>query len=416
MTILRGLMESRASIESPLRPLTASSLIDVLGGWKSRSGVTVSETNAYKFIAVYRAITLVSGAIGSMPLEAFNKDVRRTRFTSRILAEPHPDMTPIELYSLMMWHELSWGNCYLDLGRNAAGIATMMDPIAPARVKPERVPRDRANPWGKRFRVRDDDGRDTFYTPYDILHIPGPGYNGITGLSPIGAAREGVAVGLAAEEYAARLWGSGSLMSGILTTDQGLDEAKAKAIKKRWRERTAGLENAHDVAILDHGAKFQPLSFPPEDAQFIESRRFQVEEVGRLFGVPLNMLMEHTKDTSWGTGIEQQTLAFAVYTLMPWVTRVEQRISRALLPPSAEALFDMSRILRADSKTRAEVHQIYLNSGVETFDEVRTDEGKPPRPGGDRTMIPANFTLLDSDGEPIGVPAPSGGPDAGTAQ
>lgn len=410
MTILRNIgaaMESRATLESPQRPLTASSLMDILGGWRSKTGVSVSEKTAHKFIAVYRAISLISGAIGSMGLRAFNDDAQRTPFRSRLLDEPHPEMTEIEWISVIMWHELSWGNTYLDLGRTSSGLITMFDPLPPGRVTPQRVPRDATNPWGKRFKVRTDKGEDVYYTPYDILHIPGPGYDGLKGLSPIGAAREGIAVGLAAEEYAARLWGSGSLMSGFLSTDQVIEERDAKRIKKRWQERVSGLDNAHEIAILDSGAKFQQLSFPPEDAQFIESRRFQVEEVGRLFGVPLNMLMEHTKDTSWGTGIEQQTLAFAIYTLLPWITRVEQRLSRAALPPGVKAEFDMDRLLRADAKSRAETHKTRLESGQETFTEARADERKPPLVGGDRTMIPSNMTLIEPDGSLI--PGGAGG-------
>lgn len=410
MTIMRSLIERRASIESPLRPLTADSLIDLLGGWRSKTGVSIDQKSAIKFVAVYRAISLVSGAIGSMPLVAHDTTPQRTPRTSPILSAPHPDMTPVELWSLAMWHELSWGNTYLDLGRTSTGRITMFDPIPPGSVKTKRVPRSRANPWGKVLGVELENGTVEEHTPDEILHIPGPGYNGIRGLSPIGAAREGIAVGLAAEEYAARLWGSGSLMSGILTTEGVLEEKDAKRIKRRWQQRVSGLDNSHEIAVLDSGAKFQQLSFPPEDAQFIESRRFQVEEVGRLFGVPLNMLMEHTKDTSWGTGIEQQTLAFAIFTLMPWITRLEQRISRAVFGSTGVvAEFDMTRLLRADAKTRAEVNQIYVQSGVSTFDEVRADEGKAPRPGGDRTMIPANFTLIGEDGEPITPPAAPAG-------
>lgn len=386
--------------------MTSATLLDWFGGAKGKAGISVTEKSAVKFIAVYRAVALVSGAIASLPLEAHRLGPERTLFRSMLLERPHPDMTSMELWETTLAHLLLWGNAYLDLSRSELGTIQWLEPINPGAVTAKRVTKTAANPAGKQFTIRYDNGQSKDFTPFEILHIPGPGYDGVSGLSPIGAARQGIELGLAAEQYGARLFGSGSLMSGILQTDQTLDETSARALKTRWTEKVSGLEHAHEVAVLDSGAKFQSMSIPPEDAQFIESRKFQVTEIARLYGIPPHLLGDVEVSSSWGTGIEQQSIGFVVYTLMPWLTRMQQRLSDRLLPRGVTCHFHTDQLTLGDAKTRAEADQILIQNGVKSFNQSRENQGMPPRPGGDSYMIPANMMILGDDGLPVKQPAP----------
>lgn len=390
-------LEAR-SVENPLRPLTDKSLIDVLGGMPTRSGISVHEESAIgKFIAIYRAVALVSGAIASLELRAFREGAQRERFRSPLVDNPHPDMTRMEFWETKLAHQLLWGNTYSMKVRDGAGVVTELWPLSPRRFSVRRIEPTRANPWGKEFDLRHDDGTVETLTPREILHIPGPGYNGLTGLSPIGVARQAVGMGLAAEEYGARLFGSGMLAGGILETEQKLDQPTADALKKRIMEKLSGIGKAHEVAVLDAGAKFHQLTIPPEDAQFIESRKFQVTEIARLYGIPPHLLGDVEKSTSWGTGIEQQSIGFVVYTLRPWLTRAEQRFSRECLPAGVRAEFNTDGLLRGDAKARADAAKTWLGFGVKKRSEVRIEEGLPPDEETDNYMTPLNYVLSDAD-------------------
>jgi HK97 family phage portal protein len=303
------------------------------------------------------------------------------------LANPHPDLTSFELWETAFGHVLLWGNAYLQTLRDQTGRIAELWPVHPSRVKT-----GRAKDLTKVYVV--DGNLDAPFTDREILHVPGFGYDGVLGLSPIQCARQGIGLSLAAERYGAKLFGSGSLASGLLTTDKALSEVQATALKDRWAAKTKGLQNAHEVAILDNGAKFQQLSIPPEDAQFIESRRFQIAEVARIFGVPPHMLMETDRSTSWGTGIEQQGIGFVVYTLRPWLTRFEQRISRILTPAATYASYEVEGLLRGDSAQRAGFYTQMWNIGVYSTNDIRRLENQPPVDGGDVRYRPLNMGEL----------------------
>jgi HK97 family phage portal protein len=395
--------ESRANLENPGIPLTATSLINWMSGPPVEAGVVVSEKSSLGMAAVWRAVNLIAGTCASLPLHAYTQtdDGVRTSVPSgqagpRLLAKPHPDLTPYELWEVEFVHALLWGNAYLQTLRNEAGQIAELWPVHPSRVKA-----GRARDTTKMYVV--DGNEENPFTDREILHIPGLGYDGIRGLSPIQCARQGIGLSMAAERYGAKLFGSGSLASGLLTTDASLTEPQATALKERWAQKTSGLQNAHEVAVLDNGAKFQQLTIPPEDAQFIESRRFQISEVARIFGVPPHMLMETDKSTSWGTGIEQQGIGFVVYTLRPWLTRFEQRISRILTPTATFASFTVEGLLRGDSTQRAAFYTSMWNIGAYSTNDIRRLENQPPVDGGDIRYRPLNM------GE-LGQPDPAASP------
>jgi HK97 family phage portal protein len=403
VTILRNLLGGeRRSVENPLRPLTSASLVSVLGGQNTHSGISVNQSNApTKYVALYRAITLIAGAIAGLPLEAHRIGPKREPFRSLLLEKPHPELTRMEVWEWLFCSLLSAGHAFALKGYDANDRVAMLEPIAPALVKLTKVKRSDANPWGREFHIRRESGEVAVLTRQQVLHIPGP-----MGLSPIGVAAQTIGSSIAAEEYTGRLWSSGSLMSGVLQTDQRLDETQAKNLKTRWQEKIGGLAHAHEVAVLDSGAKYQPISFSPIDAQLIESKKFGVMEIARLYGIPPHLLAEVEKSTSWGTGIEQQAIGFVVFTLRMWLTRFEQRISDECLPRGVEAHFHTDPLTLGDAKTRAESNQINVQNGIKSRNEARIEEGLPPVEGGDRFILPMNMTILGDDGAPPPAPEP----------
>jgi HK97 family phage portal protein len=424
----RAAVAELRSIETPSVPLTSATLVELLGGQRTHSGVHVSENTAHRVISVYRAWSLLAGTIGSLPFRAFTGEPpggdRWTGDAAGLLAYPggRDEVTGIAtpgapsamvFFETLMVHLLSWGNAYVVKVPNVARSRIVaLDLLMPNQVLPRWVRRTETNPYGKEFVVVDDDGVSVS-TPADVIHIRALGSSLLQGISPIGAARQALGLAVAAEEYGARLFGSGSLMAGILHTDQRLEPAQADALKQRWRDKLTGLAHAHDVAILDSGAKWQPIGIPPQDSQFIESRKFQVTEVARLYGIPPHMLGDVEKSTSWGSGIEQQGIGFNIYTLRPWLTRVEQALSNELLPRGVNCRFDVSELLRGDMQAEIAAHQTAILSGQETPNEARAARGKPPLPGGDHLFFPANYATMAAivnPPEPAPAPLPPSAP------
>lgn len=400
------LARARRSVEDPKRPLTSQALADWLAV-PTIAGPSVTEETAPRFIAVYRAVSLVSGSIASLPLVARRMNRNRERFRARVLERPHPDLTAYEVWERMLWALLLWGDAFALKRRDAADVVVELEPIPPSSVSVSRVPPSDRNPWGKQFTVRTTDGAVAL-TPWDVLHVPGPGYDGLRGLSPIGVARQAIGLGLAVEEFGARFYGQGTAAVGVLETDQPLEATAVADIRRQWTERFAGLKNAFVAPpILDSGLKYRPLGMPLEDAQFIATRVHQVEEIARLYGVPPHLLAAVEKSTSWGTGIEQQTLGLIIYTLTPWMTRIEQRVSNELLPRGVEVDFVVDGLLRGDTQARYEAHKKAIEAGWRTRAEVREIEGEPPIPGLEIPILPSSWVPLGQSPSGQAPPAPS---------
>jgi HK97 family phage portal protein len=409
VSILGTLLERR-SLEDARWPLTSSRLLEWLSsGQKSSAGIAVSETSAMKVVAVYRAVALVSGAIASLPLQAFRADIRRTPYFSAFIREPHWDMTPMELWETVLAHLLLWGNAYAEKHRDASGLVRWIHPLAPSRVKPKRVTRSAANPWGKDFEITYDDGHKQRFTPDTILHVRGPSYNDLEGLSPIGVAREALGLGIAAEKYGARMFNNDARPAISLTHPQTLSDPARKNIEASLQARQ-GVEHAGGFMLLEEGMTLTEYGFPPQDAQYIESRKFTVTDIARLYGVPPHLLSDVEKSTSWGTGIEQQAIGFIAYTLRPWLTRLEQRLSKECLTGPNVCQFDTADLQRGDEQGRADAATKWISWGVKTRNEVRVKENLAPDPGGDHFMVPMTHAVLDETGHPIVGAAEPGHP------
>ena len=386
MTVLGRLIRS---VENPSIPLSASNISSVLGGRTVDAGVDVSERSSLEMAAVWRAVSLIAGTAASLPLKTYRTG-SRDESPLRVLRDPNPAQTPFEFWECVYLHMLLWGNAYILKERAAGGQVQNLWPLHPGRVKVGVVRAEKV------FTVDGDLERP--FSADRVMHIPGLGYDGITGASPIRLASQGIGLSLAAEKYGAKLFGSGSLMGGILQTEQRLDQETATALKNRWREKVAGLDKAHDVAVLDAGAKFQAITMPNNDAQFIETRRFQIGEIARLFGVPPHMLMDTEKSTSWGTGIEQQSIGFVVYTLRSsWLSRIEQRITKELGPSDVYAKYKVEGLLRGDSSARANFYNVMRNVGAYSPNDIRDLEDLPPIDGGDGYLQPLNMAPIGTE-------------------
>lgn len=406
MTVLGRLMRS---VESPLVPLSSDTLAELFGGnYKNDAGINVTETKALGVPAVWRAVQTISSVAASLPLHTYRKP-SRARVNVQLLANPNEELTQFEFWELKYVHCLLWGNGFSRKVRNDAGVIKWLDPIAPSSVRVGRVKRDADFPTGKLFEVTMTDGTKEPFSPYDIFHIPGMGYDGLVGLSPIGQARQSVALALAAEAYGAKLFGNGSLMAGILQSDMVLDDKVAKSLKERWRNSVGGgLQRAHEIAVLGAGAKFQPVTMPNKDAQFIESRRFQIAEIGRWYGLPGHFLGDTEKSTTWGTGIEHMSIGMVKFMLHPtWLTRFEQRITRELVPgPTTYAEYAVEGLLRGDSTARANFYRIMREVGALSANDIRELENMTPVEGGDMYLQPMNLEPLGTVSEPTPPPPP----------
>ncbi len=391
---LFGLFEQRASPESPAVPLTASNMLEWLTGPPGDSGIPVTEKSSMGMSAAYRCTALISSVGGALPLHPYIKGTHR-RTEATILDDPHPDMTPYEYWRLTYVHRCLWGNHYSQKIRDNKSQVRWLYPLHPSQVRVGKTRPTEANPSGKVFEITDDSGATTPMTPWEILHIPGLGYDGITGVSPIRLAAQGIGMALAAERHGAKLFGSGNLLSGILQTEQKLQEPDAKRLLARWEKLSSGLERSRRTAVLDSGAKFQSLTMPNDDAQFLESRRFQVTDLGRYFGVPPYLLFETEKSTSWGSGLEQQAQGWITFDLHPqWLAPTEQRATKELLIRKHYAKYSVQGLLRGDSQARAEFYRAMRELGAFSANDIRELEDRTPVPNGDGFLQPLNFVPL----------------------
>lgn len=372
------------------RAVTSSSAIPKnSAGFGADSGVYVSERTAMQSMAVYACVRLLADNIASLPL-----DVYRRQDGLRVPVEPAPlvirrpsnDLTVFEWVSQAVTSLALRGNSYhLVLGRDSMEFASELMPLHPDLVSVEPDP-DTGRPV---YRV---DGKKV--PRADLVHIrrftlPGA----LTGLSPVEQARQGIGLGLAAERYGARWFGQSADPSAVLQSDQSLTEDQAERNMAAWIETQGGKRYP---AMLSGGLKYQRISITPEESQFLETRRFQTTEIARLFGVPPHMIGDTERSTSWGTGIEQQSIGFVRFNLRPWLTCIESALSD-LLPRGQYVRFNVDALLRGDTKSRYDAYVSARNAGWLNVNEIRALEDRPPVDGGESYIQPLNMGPLGSD-------------------
>lgn len=351
------------------------------------SGQVVSEQTALTLSAVYRSVTLIAGAVAGLPLRTLrdNPDGTRERVASFLDNPAGPDrLTPFEWKELVMIHLLLHGNAFLLHVYNAGGALAGLQPIHPCAVA---VERNEEAVGGKLFRVTLENGTVRVFSGLDMTHLTGPMTDGLVGLSPISIARNSFGTAIAGDRAAGRMFANGALISGMVTTEDDVTEDEALVIKRGLRTSVQGEENAGDVAFINRNLKFTPWQLSPEDAQFLQSRAFQIEEVSRWYGVPPHLLGQSEKSTSWGTGIEEQNRGLARYTLATWTERMQQRLSRLIANPRFVE-FDYSALLQPSPEVEIGLLVQQITNGLLTPNEARRIRNLPAVAGGDTLRLP----------------------------
>lgn len=353
---------------------------------QSLAGVEVTERTSLGLTAVWRAVALISGTIAGLPLRSLRTvgSGERERVAS-FLDTPHgPDgMTQFEWVEQVLVHLLVHGNAYLQHVYNQAGALVALHPLTPTAVEVKEVKTveelARFGDFRKYFVVSLADGSKRELTPAELTHIPAMSTDGIRGLSPIEFHRQSLGTGIAGNDAAARLFGSGMLLGGLVSGGDDLSQEDAAEALAQLKAKMAGSKHAGDIAFINASLKFQPWTIPPVDAQFIQSREHQVTEVARIFGIAPHLLMQTEKVTSWGTGIAEQNRGLARYTLMAWTSRIEQRLSRLLSRPTI-AEFDYSGLLQSAPEVEIPLLLQQLEAGAITLDEFRRIRNMGPLP------------------------------------
>lgn len=405
--------------EDPAVPLAAVGLDGMFGATNSDAGETVTPDTALGVATFYRCLFLLSSVVASCPLEEFRSSDHQkiTDSASARLFDPaNPDMTytPFELKQLIMVYRLIWGNSCVfkkrGFGPKGPGTGRIVD-LKP--IYPECVEIDLDEDGNKIFKVKrikdgkiDNSGQYDTFTTYEIMHIPGLGYDGLQGLSVVSLMKQSVGTAIAADKLAAKFYSQGSQLAGYIKVKVPLaSRTQAEGIKHRWMAQHSGLAHAGEVAVLDSETDFQSITIPPNDLQFLESRRWQTTEVARWFGVPPHLVGDVEKSTSWGTGIEQQNLGLHVYTLTGHIPPIEERITREVVETRGHySKFNLDYLMRGDTAERYAALQLAAGGPWMSRNEARVSENKQPidKPEYDELLPPQGIGPTGEDNQQSG--------------
>lgn len=415
MGIFSGLFRSR---DKPTDSTVGSRYAFYMGG--STSGKVVTERSAMQMTAVYACVRILSEAIAGLPLHVYRykEDGGKEKALDHPLYlllhdEPNPEMSSFVFRETLMTHLLLWGNAYAQIIRNGKGEVVALYPLMPNKMT---VGRDTNGQLYYTYQKSQDElPKDNTYTvtlyPSDVLHIPGLGFDGLVGYSPIAMAKNAIGLAIATEEYGSKFFANGAAPSGVL---EHLGTIKDPArVRESWMSQFGGSANSNKIAVLEEGLKYTPISISPEQAQFLETRKFQINEIARIFRVPPHMVGDLEKSSF--SNIEQQSLEFVKYTLDPWVIRWEQSIQRRLLSSEEKkryfVKFNVEGLLRGDYQSRMNGYAIGRQNGWMSANDIRELENLdriPAEGGGDLYLINGNMLPLGNAGAFTDIPTDGG--------
>ena len=409
MNIFKHLFHSRdkPKVNGSINPGTFGRLI----GSSSSSGKRVNQNSAINITAVYACVRILSEAIAGLPLHTYKcksnggKEKAIDHPLYFILHdEPNPEMTSFVFRETMMSHLLLWGNAYAQILRNGKGDVIALYPLAPNRMTVDRASNGRIY---YTYSTSDDDNPklkskgQVYLKAEDVLHIPGLGFDGLVGYSPIAMARNAIGMAMACEEYGAKFFANGASPSGVLEHPSTIKNPDK--LRESWNSLFKGSSNSHQIAVLEEGLKYQPISISPNEAQFLETRKFQINEIARIFRIPPHMIGDLEKSSF--SNIEQQSLEFVKYTLDPWVTRWEQSICRRLFKDSEKAeyfvKFNVDGLLRGDYQSRMNGYATGRQNGWLSANDIRELENMnqiPDELGGNLYLVNGSMTKLEDAG------------------
>lgn len=402
--ILSKLFKAR---DKPQNLLPGSSYSFFFG--PTTSGKQVNEYTAMQTTAVYACVRILSEALASLPLHLYRyTDTGKERVYDHPLArllhdEPNPEMTSFVFRETLMSHLLIWGNAYAQIIRDGGGRVLGLYPLLPNQVAVDRDKRGELV-YAYTYALGENPNasqRTVNLSTHEVLHIPGLGFDGLVGYSPIAMAKNAVGMTIACEDYGASFFANGANPGGVLEHPGVLKDPKK--VRESWNEVYRGSHNAHKVAVLEEGMKYQQIGIPPEEAQFLETRKFQINEIARLYRIPPHMVGDLEKSSF--SNIEQQSLEFVKYTLDPWVIRWEQALQKALLLPGEKTRYfiklNVDGLLRGDYAGRMSGYATARQNGWLSANDIRALEDLNPIPdeeGGNLYLINGNMTKLKDAG------------------
>jgi len=358
------------------------------GGYDTTTaGVKVNQDTALKHAAYWRAINLLSSQIGSFPVDLFKRlpdgdtqEIKDHPGLNLITEKPNNVSTPFVYRESVQANILTWGNGYSYIKRDMKGTPLSLHIQDPVKVKPKSDGAD----------IVYDIGNNIGIDPYFILHIPGLSYDGVKGLAPIQVAAESIGGGLGLQKYSNEFIANGAKQSGVLTHPMALSDKAREGLRKSYDKKMKGPDGG--TMILDEGMKYQPLTIPPDQAQFLESRKFSVNDIARWFGIPPHLLYEESRSTF--NNIAEQGISFVTYTLTQWVVRWEDELNRKLLTEEEKEdhffKFNMNALMRGNAKDRFEAYRVGLDLGVYSINEIRRIEELNSIDGGDQHLVQIN--------------------------
>ena len=365
------------------------------------SGKTVNEHTALTTSAVYACVRVLSETIASLPLHVYRRTGQGKEKAMEhnlyylLHDEPNPEMTSFVLRETLMGHLLLWGNAYAQIIRDGRGKVVALYPLLPDRMEVGRTES------GELYYCYLKDGQEYLLCREEVLHIPGLGFDGLVGYSPIAMAKNAIGMALATEEYGSRLFANDARPSVVLEHPGILKDPEK--IRDSWNQIYRGSENAHKVAVLEEGMQVKTLSMPPEQAQFLETRKFQIEEICRIFRVPPHLV--GNLDRATFSNIEHQSISFVVHTIRPWLVRLEQAFNKALFSEKEKGdyftSFVVDGLLRGDYASRMQGYSVGIQNGFMSPNDVRSLENMNPIPDeeeGNIFMVNGNMLKLKDVG------------------
>lgn len=393
MAILERLISRPAMPEVPGGRGSRRGLEEMLLGGSS-SGVSVTEESALRLAAVYACVRVLSETVASLPLIIYERLERGKQRAAdhplyRILHDaPNPVMTAFEYWECVTSHVTLWGNSISEIEFDGAGRVMALWPLRPDSLREVRRLGDTLS-----YLYQLPDGKEIALPGDRVFHIRGLSSDGITGYSPVRLAREQMGMGLAVEEFGARFFRNGARPGGVLQHPGVLDEEAFERLKATWAESYQGLSNAHRMAILEEGMTYQSIGVPPDEAQFLESMKFNRSQIASIFRIPPHMIGDLERATF--SNIEQQSIEFKTYTMEPWLVRIQQAVNNRLLGDGERELyfaeFLADALLRGDTISRYQAHSIGRQNGWLSANDIRVIENMNPIEGGDEYLVPLNM-------------------------
>lgn len=360
---------------------------------RSSAGVRITPDNALQVTAVFACLRILGETVASLPLhvlerlERGKRQARELPLYRMLHQQPNAWQTSFEWREQAVMHIGLWGDAFSEI--TGAGANTQLIPLHPSRMKIERLENGRL-----RYKFREDKGTETVYSQDQILHIRGPSDDGVHGISIVESCKDAIALARACELHGAKFFGNGARPGFVLSTDGQLNAEAREQLRSQWDRRHGGVGNAHTTAVLTGGLK--PYDLPQinnTDAQFIDARRYQLEEIARLFRVPMHLL--GVMNGGYGS-IEHAGLDFVQHTILPWLRRFESAFMRDLIDDDEryQVEFDVRGLLRGDAASRSAYYKSLWDIGALSTNDILELENRNPVEGGDERYRPLNMGVL----------------------